>query len=408
MTFNAERLQVIRNASEALCEPLQVDDFGLQAAAFVSPVKWHLAHTTWFFETFVLKPYLPGYQPFHPLFEILFNSYYNGVGEQYPRPQRSLLSRPTIREVFHYRQAVNQALEQLLQNSPCDEALVRIELGLQHEQQHQELMLTDLKYCFYQNPLHPTYKTAPELLSAQAATPMGWRPLPEGRVEIGAVTGFCFDNESPRHSVWLNEAALADRPVTNAEYLAFVEAGGYRRPELWLADGWACVQSEGWQAPLYWQHSQQGWQVFTLHGDQPLAPGAPVCHVSYYEADAFARWREARLPTEVEWETAAGSSSPDPAHFVESGFLQPRAATSEHWLGGLWQWTASAYAPYPGFRPARGTVGEYNGKFMCNQMVLRGGSCVTPFDHIRASYRNFFYPADRWQFSGIRLARANS
>lgn len=426
MKRRIEQYLKVRAATEALCAPLQIEDYGLQGMPCTSPPKWHLAHTSWFFETFVLRPFASGYRPYQTGFEVLFNSYYNGIGAQYPRPQRGLLSRPTTPEIYRYRAAVDRAVLDLLTrlDQQGDEAQsseqralrrhidMRVELGLHHEQQHQELLLTDLKYSFSLNPLHPVYRARPSGAPCAAGRALEWQALPEGRVDIGADGAtFCFDNERPRHSVWLAPAAIAGRPVSNAEYQAFIDDGGYRRAEWWLADGWTALQQHGWYAPLYWQppaepERDNRWWVYTLHGFEPLAADAPVCHVSYYEADAYARWAGARLPTEAEWEAlAAQSPQPGQGQFVESGILQPQAESTAALLGGVWVWTSSSYAAYPGFQPAAGAIGEYNGKFMCNQYVLRGGSCATPRDHIRPSYRNFFYPGDRWQFSGIRLAR---
>jgi ergothioneine biosynthesis protein EgtB len=374
-------------------------------------VKWHLAHTTWFFETFVLEP-RAGFRAFDPVYRVLFNSYYNAVGEQFSRPERGQLTRPGLAEVLAYRRDVDARLATLLEAGALDAAaLAVVELGLHHEQQHQELIVTDLKHLFAKNPLHPVYRERrPE--AARRAPPLRWRAFEAGIREVGhAGPGFAFDNETPRHAVYLHAFALASRPVTNREYLAFVAAGGYARPELWLADGWNAVRTQGWRAPLYWQESDGAWRAYTLAGLRAVDPEEPVTHVSFYEADAYARWAGARLPTEFEWEVAA-QEAPLDGHFAESGRLHPapaRAAEAEDALlqlfGDVWEWTASAYAPYPGFAPAAGALGEYNGKFMANQLVLRGGSCATPASHVRASYRNFFYPDARWQFSGIRLAR---
>lgn len=396
-------LRSTRDASVAACAPLEREDYGLQAAEFASPPKWHLAHTSWFFETFVLRPYVPGYESFDPAFEMLFNSYYNGVGEQFPRPRRGLLSRPGLEAVLAYRAYVDEALFALLADPACDPAVLsRCRLGIDHERQHQELFYTDIKYSLSVNPLAPAL-AAPQVEAPAAAPPLRWFSLDGGLVAIGyGGDGFAFDNEQPRHRVWLEPFALASRLVTNGEYRAFMEDGGYRRPELWLADGWDTVVREGWEAPLYWC----GEDCYTLYGRQPLDPAAPVCHVSGYEADAYARWAGARLPTEAEWEHAAARLAPSP-HGVEAGRLQPAPATAadpNQFYGACWQWTASAYGPYPGFAPGAGAIGEYNGKFMSNQWVLRGGACVTPAGQLRTSYRNFFYPRDRWQFSGIRLA----
>lgn len=406
-----KRLSQVRKATEALVAALSAEDQNLQSMPEVSPAKWHRAHTSWFFETFVLEPHLPGYQVFHPAFAELFNSYYNGVGRQHPRPYRALLSRPSADEVGDYRRHVDEALARLV--DCVEESAIRslIELGIAHEQQHQELILTDLKHGFSFNPLAPALGAgAPD--PSGAAPKAGWVRFEAGDAEIGADGGsFCFDNERPRHRVIINAAfELADRPVTCGDYAEFIADGGYRQPLLWLSDGWAWVEREGIEAPLYWQREQQQWNVRTLAGMQPLDPAEPVCHLSFYEAAAFAEWANARLPTEAEWEQAA-ARYPVEGQFADTGRYHPapveataRAALRQI-FGGVWEWTASAYAPYPGFSPAGGAIGEYNGKFMANQMVLRGGSCVTPPDHVRPSYRNFFYPADRWQFSGVRLAR---
>ena len=474
-----------RADSEAFCAPLHIEDYGLQAMPETSPPKWHLAHTTWFFETFVLKAHCDGYAPAHPAFEVLFNSYYNGIGEQHPRPERGLLSRPTLAEVMAYRRQVTDAVADLLaqparpaQSQPAHQEWQRMrelaELGIHHERQHQELFYTDIKYSLSRNPLHPALE-ARQLPPAPPPGALRWREYPGGEAHCGHPGaplreqreshrghpgappceqreshrgGFCFDNEQPRHGILLQPYALAARLATNGEFLEFMEDGGYQRPELWLADGWAMAQERKWNAPLYWFKDGDQWREYTLHGDQPLDLNRPVCHVSAYEADAYARWAGYRLPTEFEWEAAA--QVPDaPANplsnpfinagqFIDKGELHPQgaahsstgqparqpgtvpasaieaaqftgAATApsapQQLYGYCWQWTSSAYGPYPGYRPAPGAVGEYNGKFMANQLVLRGGSCVTSRDHIRPSYRNFFYPADRWQFTGIRLAR---
>ena len=393
----------IRRLSEQLCAPLQPEDMGLQACPDVSPPRWHLAHTTWFFETFLLVPHLPGYQPFNPAFEYLFNSYYNGIGEQYPRPQRHLLSRPTNQDVLAWRRQVDDAMLKLIDTAPQLANL--IELGLNHEQQHQELLLTDIKYSLSFNPLSPAIST-PIHSGGHASPALSFQDFTGGKVEHGAdpSEGFVFDNETPRHPVWLASYRLANRPVTNGEYRDFITDGGYQRPELWLSDGWAWVQQHAIRRPLYWQGDLLN--HWTLAGMQPLLPDQILAHVNYYEADAYARWAGLRLPTEQEWEHAARQCQRD-GRFVENGLYQPGLAADGslcQLFGDVWEWTASAYLPYPGFRTAAGAVGEYNGKFMCNQMVLRGGSCASSQDHIRASYRNFFYPHHRWQFSGIRLA----
>ncbi|HEY9198830.1 MAG TPA: ergothioneine biosynthesis protein EgtB [Gammaproteobacteria bacterium] len=397
-----------RAATEALCRPLEIEDYCIQTMPDVSPPKWHLAHVSWFFENFVVQPFLPGYREFHPGFAYLFNSYYQTVGNFHPRPERGLLARPTVQQVFAYRAHVDSAMERLLAAPPADsreEIERRVELGLHHEQQHQELLVTDIKHIFACNPLRPVYHR--NRVPQRDAAPLEWSEFPAGIYEIGnAGDGFGFDNEFPRHKVFLNGFRLASRPVSNAEYLAFLETGGYRRSELWLSEGWQQVCANAWQAPLYWEHSAQGWRHMTLAGWTPLDPDAPVCHLSYFEADAYARWRGKRLPYEAEWEVAA-AALPVCGNFADSGYLQPSACTEPglaQMFGDVWEWTQSAYGAYPGFQPLGGSLGEYNGKFMCSQLVLRGGSCATPAEHMRASYRNFFHPHDRWQFSGVRLA----
>ncbi|MEX1058771.1 MAG: ergothioneine biosynthesis protein EgtB [Natronospirillum sp.] len=403
----AEAYRAVRAQSVVLCVPLTVEDQGLQAVAETSPPKWHLAHTTWFFETFILKPFVPGYQVVDPVFEVLFNSYYNGIGAQHPRHQRGLLSRPSVAEVGAYRDAIDASILALLaQDHPeWTEIAQRLTLGLHHEQQHQELLLTDIKYSFFQNPIFPAYSTRP-LAPAERAAPLHWLDFPGSTVITGHQDdGFCFDNEQPAHPFIVAPYQLASRPVTNAEYLAFIADRGYQQPQWWLADGWGNCQEASWQHPLYWVRQGDDWFEFTLHGLQPLDHHAPVCHLSGYEADAYARWAGARLPTEHELEQAL-KNQPVKGQFVESGDFHPRQHPNANFFGGVWEWTASAYAPYPGFQTAAGAIGEYNGKFMANQLVLKGGSCATPAGHIRASYRNFFYPPDRWQFTGLRLARS--
>ena len=409
-----ERFRRVRRQSEALCEPLAIEDYGLQAMADTSPPKWHLAHTSWFFETFVLRPFSARYQVFQPQFAVLFNSYYQAVGEQFPRAQRGLLSRPSVAEVYDYRRAIDHATQLLLeqrQHPDFSDIATRVELGLQHEQQHQELMLTDIKFNFFQNPLLPSYQTASPLASSTAAAPLQFREQLSGVISLGRdpqQAGFQFDNEGPQHTQVLRPYALANRLVSNGEYLTFIQDKGYQTPSHWLADAWQCVCEQHWQAPLYWLERDNAWFEYTLHGLEPLQLDRPVCHVSFYEADAYARWAGERLPTEAEWEAAA-SLVPQSGNFVDARLLQPQPNNDpgelSQMFGDAWEWTRSSYAPYPGYDPGTGALGEYNGKFMCNQMVLRGGSCATAADHIRPSYRNFFYPADRWQFSSIRLAR---
>jgi ergothioneine biosynthesis protein EgtB len=409
----ASSFEEVRSLTERLCAPLAVEDYGLQSMPDASPAKWHLAHTSWFFETFVLAENDAAYRPFHPQFGYLFNSYYNSVGAFWPRAQRGLLSRPTVAEVFRYRGHVDAAVRRLLHDDGAclrRELRERIILGLHHEQQHQELLLTDLKHAFAMNPLRPAYRELPKAEPATPA-PLHWIAYAAGVRWLGHEgDDFAYDNETPRHRVFVAPFRLASRLVTNGEYRAFVEGGGYRRAELWLSDGWVTRRAEDWQAPLYWERRDGSWSALTLGGPRPVHDADPVCHVSYYEADAFARWAGARLPTEAEWEMAA-ADCPLTGSFLEGDRLQPHASfppagedRSGQMFGEAWQWTASPYVAYPGYRPAEGALGEYNGKFMCNQMVLRGGSCATPRSHFRRTYRNFFPPHARWQFTGIRLA----
>ncbi len=405
-----ERYRRIRRQTEEICRPLATEDYCIQTMLDVSPPKWHLAHVSWFFETFLLLPFSPGYRVFHPRFDYLFNSYYVTHGQPFPRPQRGLLARPTVAEVYRYRAHVDAALLELIataSEADWDVLYPRLLLGLHHEQQHQELLYTDIKHIFAFNPLRPVYQEAAPRVAAGRPLPLEWLEFTGDVRAIGHAGGeFCFDNETPRHRVWLDGYALASRLVTNGEYLEFIEAGGYRRPDYWLADGWNMIRQQDWQAPLYWEQQDGRWWSMTLAGLCPVAEQEPVCHVSCYEADAFARWAGKRLPTEAEWESAA-TPQPPTGNLCESGRLHPTPAGAgglQQLYGDVWEWTRSAYAPYPGFRPLAGTLGEYNGKFMCSQLVLRGGSCVTPAAHIRPSYRNFFYPGDRWQFTGIRLA----
>jgi ergothioneine biosynthesis protein EgtB len=408
----ATRFQAVRRMTERLAHPLSPEDCQVQSMPDASPVKWHLAHTTWFFETFVLKPFSPGYEVFHPSFGFLFNSYYNAVGDRLPRPHRGLMTRPTLDEVYSYRAAVDRAMEAYLDSAseelPADIAAT-IELGLNHEQQHQELIVTDVKHALAQNPLRPAYSDADRISAVAETRPMGWSFFTGGLKWVGHDgRAFAFDNEGPRHRVFLEDFQLGSRLVTSEEYLAFMEDNGYSRPEFWLSDGWNVVQAQQWEAPLYWERSDGAWWVMTLGGFRRLTEAEPVCHVSFYEADAFARWSGGRLPTEFEWESAVIDREIE-GNFLESGKLHPQAAMDgteiAQAFGDTWEWTQSPYGPYPGLRPVAGALGEYNAKFMCNQLVLRGGSCATPASHIRATYRNFFPPEARWQFTGIRLAK---
>jgi len=376
-----DRFLAVRSFTEQLAAPLSAEDQTVQSMPDASPTKWHLAHTTWFFETFVLRPHARGYRVFDPAYEYLFNSYYEAVGPRHPRPQRGMITRPGVGEIAAYRNHVTQAIAEMIDGG-ANAAASLIELGLHHEQQHQELILMDAKHMLSMNPLRPAYRSDPP--SPHPAPPISWIRRSGGLVEIGHDgQGFAFDNEGPRHKVWLEPFAIASRPTSNAEYLAFIEDGGYRRPEFWLSAGWDCVNMRGWEAPLYWEKRDGRWHVFTLHGLQPMSPDAPVCHVSAFEASAFAKWAGKRLPREAEWESA-----------------EPELEGT----GAVWEWTASPYVAYPGYREPPGAIGEYNGKFMANQMVLRGGCIATPDDHIRTTYRNFFPPDARWMFGGIRLA----
>lgn len=401
-----DRYLEVRRLTEVLCAPLAADDYQIQSVPEVSPPKWHLAHCSWFFETFVLQPYAAGHRVFHPLYARLFNSYYESMGAYHPRAERHVLSRPTVEEVYRYRACVDERMLALLDGAdggiwPSIEQ--RITLGLHHEQQHQELLLMDIKRNFLANPLWPAYRERPPPAPV-GTSDLGWIEYVEGLKAIGfAGAGFCFDNEQPRHRIYLQDYRLATRLITNGEYLEFVEAGGYDDPRYWLADGWRTVRTQGWRAPLYWIEIEGRWHELTLHGCHPLELAAPVCHVSYYEADAYARWRGCRLPSEAELEIGYAGRALR-GNLLESGHLHPRPDRDGQWFGDLWEWTASAYAAYPGYRPPAGALGEYNGKFMANQWVLRGGSCVTPASHLRPTYRNFYYPHDRWPFTGIRLA----
>lgn len=407
----AQRLFETRAMTLALAEPLGVEDQVAQAHADASPTKWHLAHTSWFFETFVLHPFLPGYRTFDERFAYCFNSYYEAEGARQPRPSRGLLTRPTSSEVRAYRAHVDEALRDLSEIGRTEESemAARLELGIAHEMQHQELILTDILALFALEPLRPAYRDGPVLLEHREPRDPTFVAFEGGLVEVGAEgEAFCFDNEQPRHRVFLRPFALADQLVTNGEWLAFMADGGYRDPRLWLSDGWQFIGNEAWRAPLYWEERDGVWLQMTLFGLQAVDPAAPVCHVSFYEADAFARWAGKRLPSEAEWEIAARELSVE-GNMLGFDALRPLPASLGQGItqmfGDVWEWTGSTYSPYPGFRPAAGALGEYNGKFMCNQMVLRGASCVTPDPQARATYRNFFYPHQRWQFSGLRLAR---
>jgi ergothioneine biosynthesis protein EgtB len=417
-----QRFGIVRAATMKLIEPLTSEDLMVQSSPDASPVKWHLAHTSWFFETFVLREFLSGYQPFHPDFYWLFNSYYNALGEMPEKKLRSSFSRPPVDAILAYRVHVDAAIAGLLESgSVPDEAQRRIVLGLEHEQQHQELIATDIKHALFTNPLHPAYIESKGSDAGEAiAPPIEWITFEGGLTQIGVdpdpadVEAFAFDNETPPHSVFLVSYSLSNRVVTCAEYLAFMEQDGYARPELWLSEGWTKMRGEGWEAPLYWTRdkaTKSGWSVYTLHGMVPLEElsETAVCHLSFFEADAYARWVGCRLPTEFEWEHAASTLKSTVGNFVESGLLHTSIAAAGTGLkqifGDTWEWTSSGYTGYPGYKPLPGALGEYNGKFMSSQVILRGGSCVTPASHIRPTYRNFFPPATRWQFSGLRLAR---
>ena len=417
----AERFRAVRAQTEALCEPLQIEDFVVSSMPDVSPTKWHLAHTSWFFETFVLASHDPSYVSPDPRYAFLFNSYYVQAGERHCRARRGLVTRPTVEEVFAYRAYVDAHVCALIERIGDDAghpAGPLIELGLHHEQQHQELLLTDIKHVFWMNPMRPAYRERAAASTADAP-PLRWSAVPEGVYRIGHESpGFAFDNEGPSHRVFVDAFRLATRLVTNGEYLDFVEDGGYRRPELWLSSAWAVVQERRWDAPLYWERTADDWTEFTLAGTRPLDPGEPVCHVSYYEADAFARWAGHRLPTEAEWEIAAAVAKArvgvgvgvGVGTFVESRRFHPAPVSGidgdapRQLYGDVWQWTRSPYVAYPGYVPAAGAIGEYNGKWMCDQWVLRGASCATPRSHARPTYRNFFPSDARWQFTGLRLA----
>jgi ergothioneine biosynthesis protein EgtB len=400
-----ERFRQVRDETEALAAPLSAEDQTIQSMPDASPTKWHRAHTTWFFETFLLKPLLPGYEQFHPNFAYIFNSYYVAAGPRHPRPNRGLLSRPGVTDVAAYRAHVDAAMQRLLDTDRADVAAL-VRTGLHHEQQHQELLITDIKHAFFQSPLFPAYAPEPPAHAALPSAPPGWLDVPAGLHQVGVGAGtampdFHFDNEGPTHTTFLPGCRLADRSVSNGEYRAFIRDGGYTRPELWLSDGWAACQHGNWDAPGYWLHHGGEWQTYTLHGLRPVRDDEPVTHVSFYEAAAYAEWAGHRLPTEFEWEVAARLHPSTPA---PSGNRLHPAPLHPGIRQDVWEWTGSAYLPYPGYRAEPGALGEYNGKFMVNQMVLRGRSCATAAGHDRPSYRNFFPAASRWQFSGIRLA----
>lgn len=411
----------IRSMTLKLVEPLSAEDCALQAMPQASPAKWHLAHSTWFFEAFVLAPTIADYQPINETYLYLFNSYYNAMGRQFHRPHRGLLTRPSLDEVLDYRRAVDDRMKALIETAGehvVSRLASTIETGLNHEQQHQELILSDIKTLFYANPLLPAYRTSDATMPAPGKDAVGtqWLMFEAGLRDIGhAGEGFAYDNESPRHRVWLDAFSLAAHCVANADYLQFIAEGGYERPEYWLSDGWNTLREQGWSAPLYWEKIDGDWRQFTLAGMRQIDPAQPVCHLSYYEADAYARWAGARLPTEAEWEFAASQSPTNETRgtLLEDERFHPAsnppaaaARTALHrMIGDVWEWTSSAYAAYPGYQSPEGALGEYNAKFMCNQFVLRGGSCVTPQSHIRVTYRNYFAADARWQFSGLRLAR---
>lgn len=410
-----DRFLHVRQVSELLAAPLSAEDCALQSMPDASPTKWHLAHTSWFFETFLLERFAPDFRPFDAAFRVLFNSYYHGIGDRHPRPERGLISRPDLATILAYRQQVTERIAALLPRMSAQaefsDFAALLWLGCHHEEQHQELILADLKHLLSKNPLRPAYATVRPSTAIEPRE-QHWIAYPGGLVDIGHDgSGFAFDNEGPRHAVFLQPFELACQPVTNADFAAFVADGGYRRPELWLSLGWDWLQANGLAAPLYWQAAGDSWHTFTLRGMSAVDRQAPICHLSYFEADAYARWAAARLPREAEWEFAA-AALPVAGNFLDDQALQPLASGEEsaagvpaQMFGDVWEWTQSAYLPYPGFRVAAGAVGEYNGKFMCNQFVLRGGSCLTPRAHMRATYRNFFPPEARWQFSGLRLAR---
>lgn len=407
-----QKFKKVRAFTEEITDPLEIEDYVVQVTENASPAKWHLAHTTWFFETFLLEKELEDYDPIHPQYSYLFNSYYLQTGVPHCRARRGNISRPTVKQVFEYRNSINDHVINLVNNA-ADEQYEQwgpiIEIGIHHEQQHQELLMTDLKYMFSQNPLNPVYKTV-ERPKARSIPEISWIGFEEGVYEVGHDgEDFGYDNEFPRHKTYIHDFKLANRLVTNGEYLEFMEAGTYSEPKWWLDEGFSTIRDEGWEAPLHWRKVNGEWHQFTLSGLEKIDPNDPVTHVSYFEADAYARWKGYRLPTEQEWEVAS-ESLPLEGNFVDAGYLQPAAlqtakAGLQQMFGDVWQWTQSSYAPYPGYKPLPGALGEYNGKFMCNQYVLRGGSCATSESHFRKTYRNFFHANERWQFTGIRLAK---
>ncbi len=397
-----QRFRRVRESTVALIDGLQPEDTVVQTMPDVSPTKWHLAHTTWFFEEFVLAVFADNYQRYCSGYDFLFNSYYNQIGPMHRRAWRGFITRPTLAEILSYREFIDATVSELLLHDINAEIRARVELGCEHEQQHQELLVTDIKHVLAQNPLLPAWRTLPDADNAKPGA-LTWTRHEGGVVELGHKgERFSFDNESPRHRVYLEDYELADRPVSNSEFAEFIADGGYKTPELWLSDGWARIQEENWERPLYWREDDAS--EFTVAGLRGLEPAAPVSHLSYYEADAFARWAGMRLPTEAEWEHAVAGTEPA-GNSADNGRLHPAPSVGNAFWGDVWEWTGSAYLPYPGYRPPAGAIGEYNGKFMSGQMVLRGGSCATPLDHIRDTYRNFFYPHQRWQFTGLRLAK---
>ncbi|WP_395086693.1 ergothioneine biosynthesis protein EgtB [Gracilimonas sp.] len=407
-----QKFKKVRAFTEEITDPLKIEDYVVQVTENASPAKWHLAHTTWFFETFLLEKELEDYDPIHPQYSYLFNSYYLQTGVPHCRARRGNISRPTVKQVFEYRKSINEHVVNLVKNA-ADKQYEKwgpiIEIGIHHEQQHQELLMTDLKYMFSQNPLNPVYKKV-DRPKAKSVPEISWVDFEEGVYMVGHEgDGFGYDNEFPRHKTYIHDFELANRLVTNGEYLEFMEAGTYNEPKWWLDEGFSTIRDEEWKAPLHWRKVDGEWYQFTLSGLEKIDPNDPVTHVSYFEADAYARWKGYRLPTEQEWEVAAELLQVE-GNFADAGYLQPTALQSEQaglqqMFGEVWQWTQSSYAPYPGYEPLPGALGEYNGKFMCNQYVLRGGSCATSKSHFRKTYRNFFHANERWQFTGIRLAK---